>query len=114
MRVTAQDGGIGAADLKSRLVGAQTACRLPPKLKEGVMEAPDVGSGRPGSFTRRSLIAGATSASLAGAVAGTRATAQAARSAVVPRYTLPSGNYRIDLGEVLAVALRPVKTARFS
>jgi 6-methylsalicylate decarboxylase len=68
-----------------------------PKLEEDVMEGPHVDSDRPGSFTRRSLIAGAAGASLAGALAGSGATAQAATSAVVPRYALPSGNYRIDL-----------------
>ena len=61
------------------------------------MEEPHVDSDRPGSFPRRSLIAGAAGASLAGALAGKGATAEAATAAVVPQYALPSGNYRIDM-----------------
>jgi predicted TIM-barrel fold metal-dependent hydrolase len=65
------------------------------------MERIDAELDQPGGVTRRSLMAGAAAgaagASLVGALAGTEATAQAATSTVTPPYTLPSGNYRIDL-----------------
>jgi 6-methylsalicylate decarboxylase len=65
------------------------------------MQQPRVEPDRPGAFTRRSLMAGtaagAVGVSVAGALAGRGAVAQAAPPAAVPGYALPSGNYRIDL-----------------